>query len=301
MRIGIVGAGTQGKKHAYKLSSLGIEVWVTDIEEKKAKTLSQEVGGKWVESFEDFRKGVDGVIIATPATTHYTIARFFLENSIPLLIEKPLVVKREEGEEIIKLARKRAIPVLVGMVERFHPGIKELKKRIKEPIFIEIHRVGPFPGRSLDIGVVLDLMLHDLDLLWFLLGEKPSSIEAIGAKVFTTFEDIVNVRLSFPSGCVSNLTASRVSEERMRKLRIFQGREYYSLSFPEGELKSYKVKEGELEKKTWKWKEVDPLKEEIIEFVSTVKGEKKSHISVENVYPSLDLAFQILEKIRIVG
>jgi len=153
----------------------------------------------------------------------------------------------------------------------------------------------------LDIGVVLDLMLHDLDLLWFLLGEKPSSIEAIGAKVFTTFEDIVNVRLSFPSGCVSNLTASRVSEERMRKLRIFQGREYYSLSFPEGELKWYKVKEGELEKKTWKWKEVDPLKEEIIEFVSTVKGEKKSHISVENVYPSLDLAFQILEKIRIVG
>ena len=301
MRIGVVGAGSQGRKHARKLSSLGVKVFLHDRIREKAEKLSQEVNGEVVDDLSRFVHQVEGVIIATPATTHFPIADYLLQKNLPLLVEKPFVLDTEEAKKLVNLSRKKKIPLMVGMVERFHPGTILLKRRINRPYFIEIHRMGPFTGRGTDVGVTLDLMLHDLDLLWYLLKELPSSYSGLGGKVFTSFEDIVNVRLSFPSGCVANLTASRVSEEKMRKVRIFQRKEYYSLSFPEGTLKIYRIQEGKLAKEILQWERIDPLEEEIKEFLDALNEKRDPHPSAEEILPSLEFSLELWRSLSVVG
>ncbi len=293
-KIGIVGAGSQGSKHAYKLKELNIQIsGIVDIVREKAEKLAKNLSVPFFTSIKKLLKNSDGIIIATPPSSHYSIAKFFLSSGKSVLIEKPFTTHLWQARRLIEISRMGNIPLAVGMIERFHPGIVFLKKKISSPKFIEIHRMGPFPFRSTDVGVVMDLMIHDIDLMLNIIHGSIKKIQAFGTPVVSLNEDIANVRLIFSSGCVVNLTASRVSEEKMRKIRIFDKSSYFSLSFPENKIKIYKKIGNKLIKETKIFKESDPLKEEILDFLRIIRKEKSPLTSGEDALKSLSLAYKI--------
>jgi predicted dehydrogenase len=221
LRVGVIGVGHLGKQHARLYSAMGVLAAVADAIPERAS----EIAGQYrVPHFTDYRElfgKVDAVSVAVPTELHHAIAREFLERGVPTLVEKPLARTIEEGEDLCRLARSKKIPLQVGHVERFNPAVTAVLDVIKKPRFIEVHRLSPFRFRSQDIDVVMDLMIHDLDIVLHLNGSPISRIDAVGTSLLFGKEDIANARLEFEDGCVANLTASRISEKTMRKTRIF--------------------------------------------------------------------------------
>ncbi|NOZ63391.1 MAG: Gfo/Idh/MocA family oxidoreductase [Caldiserica bacterium] len=294
LKIGIVGAGAQGQKHARKLKEIGIKIsGIVDISPEKAEELGKSVEAPALKSLEELRRVSQGIIIATPASSHYAIAKFFLSSSLPILIEKPFTLQVWQAKRLIELSRDKKVIIGIGMIERFHPGIQFLKKNISSPRFIEVHRLGPFPYRGTDTGVIMDLMIHDLDLIVALLKEPIKKIQALGARVISSHEDIANVRITFASGCVANITASRVSEERLRKLRIFEQGGYFSLSFPDGEMKIYRKEKEKILKYTKTFRNPDPLKAELLDFTKAITNNTQPLVRGEEALNSLVLACKI--------
>ena len=219
--MGVVGVGHLGKQHARIYHQLGVLAGVADVDASRAGEIAGTYG---VPHFGDYRQlfgRVDAVSVAVPTLQHHEVAKAFLERGIPALVEKPLAKTIEEGEDLCRVARSRKIALQVGHVERFNPAVTAVLDVVRKPRFIEVHRLSPFRFRSSDIDVVLDLMIHDLDIVLHLAKSPLARVDAVGMSLLFGKEDMANARLEFEDGCVANLTASRISDKSMRKTRIF--------------------------------------------------------------------------------
>jgi len=232
LRVAVIGAGSFGRNHARVVSRLpDVELAaIVDLDIQKAQQLAEEHGSRAFAPASTPNE-IDAAIVATPTVTHEPVAARLLEAGIDVLVEKPIADSSAAGERLARLAQERGRILQAGHLERFNPAVTALEKMLTIPLFFEIHRLSVFSPRSLDVDVVLDLMIHDLDIVLSFTREQPEDIRAAGISVLSGRVDIANVRLLFASGCVANLTASRVSTEQVRKLRLFQPGEYISLDY----------------------------------------------------------------------
>ena len=251
INVAVIGIGHLGLRHAQIYAQLENTnlVAICDIDQAKLETAKSLVNARFCTDYNHlFSLDLDAVSIVVPTAFHYRIARDFLLNNVDILLEKPITIKLKEADSLIKLAKKKRRILQVGHIERFNCAFQTTKEIIKNPKFIECHRLSPFPKRSLDIGVVLDLMIHDIDIILGLVNSKISRIEATGVNVLTKREDIANAHIVFKNGCICNLTASRVSDEVMRKIRIFQKNTYISLDYQIQEAFVYRKRKNEITK-----------------------------------------------------
>jgi len=296
MRVGIIGLGRLGSIHLriYKEIREIKKICLVDTDRSKLAIDTT------LASFQDYKQLlglVDLVSIATPTTAHFEIARFFLENKVPVLVEKPLTQNIREAEALLRLARKNKTLLFVGHVERYNSAYLAVKKIIKDPLFIECHRLSPYPWRSLDVSVVLDLMIHDLDIILYLLKDSVKKIEVKGVKVLSESEDIANARLTFKNGCVANITASRISAKTERKIRIFMPNCYISLDYAQQTVDIYRKLKSQIIKENLPINKEEPLKKEIIDFVASVKKQRFSIDDAEKAKEALKLALRIQKAI----
>jgi predicted dehydrogenase len=232
LRLGVVGTGALGTHHARVLAGLSNVklASVFDLDAQKARKVGEPFGARAALSLEEFIEGIDAAVVAVPTLAHAEVASRLIREGRHVLIEKPVTATIEDAETLVSLAAAHDVVLQVGHVERFNPAAEALAK-IGTPRFVEVHRLSPFPNRSLDIDVILDLMIHDLDLLLSLDKSPPAQIDAVGVPVLTDRVDIANVRIRFASGLIANLTASRISVEKIRKFRVFGSRLYASCDF----------------------------------------------------------------------
>jgi predicted dehydrogenase len=233
LRIAVVGVGHLGQHHARILAGLpDVDlVGVADANPDQAQAVASRLGTAAFDSHEPLLDLVDAVSVVTPTIFHHTVAAAFLRRGIPALVEKPVCRTVAEADDLIRLAAEAGVPLQVGHIERFNPAFEDLARRPIRPKFVEAERHGPFTGRSVDIGAVLDLMIHDLDLLLALVGGPVESVDAVGAAVFGGHEDMVNARLVFANGCVAHVTASRISPRPKRRLRVWAPEGYAGIDF----------------------------------------------------------------------
>jgi predicted dehydrogenase len=255
IRIAVVGAGHLGRFHSQKFSKISDceLVAICDVDGSKAKAVADEVKSHAETDYKNLIGRVDAIMVATPTTNHYEVAKFFLQKGVHVQVEKPLTESVVEAKELCRLAKENNLVLQVGHVERFNPALVAAKDKLGVPLFIECHRLAPFKPRSIDVDVVLDLMIHDLDVVMSLIKSPVKSVSAIGTPVLTKTVDIANVRLEFESKAIANLTASRVSLNSMRKFRVFQRSQYLSIDFGSGEV-NLTTKTGD-----WKFGEDPPL------------------------------------------
>lgn len=296
MKVGIVGLGNLGKVHLRIYEELKeIEkIYLADIDEKKLTCYSYPY-------FTDYRKlkgQVDLISIVTPTFTHFEVAQFFLKNRIPVLVEKPLTQNLNEAEKLVSLSRKTKTLLFVGHVERYNNAYLAVKKIVKNPLFIECHRLSLYPNRSLDISVVLDLMIHDLDIILDLLKDKVKNIETKGVKVLSPSEDIANARLNFKNGCVANITASRISAKKERKIRIFMSNCYISLDYANQQVEIYRKIKKNIVKDILPINKEEPLKNEIADFINLVKKNDFNIEYAQKAKDALALALKIQKDIE---
>jgi predicted dehydrogenase len=298
--IAVIGVGHLGSRHAKVYSQLNDRVnlvGVCDIDPEKAKAVGQELH---CQSFADFHQlfgKIKAASICVPTVLHHQIAREFLKNNIHLLVEKPITRTLKEADELIKLAARNKLILQVGHVERFNSAFQAIKALAKNPNFVECHRLNLFPNRSLDIGVVLDLMIHDIDIILGLEDFAIKDVQAVGVKVLTNFEDIANCRLTFKDGCVCNLTASRISDEVMRKIRLFTKDSYISLDYCKQEAFIYQKHQGIISKHALPIEKEEPLRKELESFVDCATLGNKPVVSGVEGRAALNLALKIQEKI----
>jgi predicted dehydrogenase len=233
LRVAVIGVGSFGRNHARVISSLpDVELSaVVDSDEARGGAIADEYGSAFFPDVNAAIGKIDAAIVATPTATHEAIASKLLNAGIDVLVEKPIAASSEAGERLAKLAELKDRILQVGHLERFNPAVLAFEQKITVPLFFEIHRLSVFSPRSLDVDVVLDLMIHDLDIVLSITGQQPTEIHAAGISVLSPKVDIANVRLVFSTGCIANLTASRVSTEQVRKLRLFQPGEYISVDY----------------------------------------------------------------------
>ncbi|MFH0739402.1 MAG: Gfo/Idh/MocA family oxidoreductase [Candidatus Omnitrophota bacterium] len=297
--VGVVGIGHLGSIHAkiYR-ESQGCELSaICDTDEARLKALSRELG---VPGYSDYRQlfdKVEAVSIAAPTRLHYRIAAEFLKHKIHSLVEKPFTTDLKEADSLIKIAGKNQLILQVGHVERFNSAFAATQRLIDNPKFIECHRLSPFPNRSLDIGAVLDIMIHDIDIVLGLVPSRLKKVESVGVNVLTGFEDIANARLTFANGCVANLTASRVSDEVMRKIRIFQENTYISLDYKEAQASVYKRTSQGITKEDLPIEKEQPLQKELQSFVDCVATGREPIVSGKVGRAALTVALEIQKQI----
>jgi predicted dehydrogenase len=241
LRMAIVGAGHMGGLHAEKVVLATAEAELTavvDVHYARAEKLAAHAGGRPFASVDDLlavvgRSGgdLDAAIVAVPTVEHFEVVSRLLEAGLDVLVEKPIAASLTEAERLLAMARAGGRVLQVGHLEWFNSAMQVIRDYIRRPLFVEAHRMGPFPARATDVDIVRDLMIHDLDILQQVLGEEPERIEAVGIPVLTANVDIANARITYPGGCIANLTASRVSATPMRKLRFFQRDGYFSIDF----------------------------------------------------------------------
>jgi predicted dehydrogenase len=245
----------------------------------------------------DVMAGVDAVVVAVPTASHAEVAAPFLDRRVPVLVEKPLAASRKEADALIDLAARRGAILAVGHTERFNPAVTAALPLISHPRFVEVHRLGAFPDRSLDIDVVFDLMIHDLDLLLAAVRSDVESIDAIGVHVLTPRTDIANARLRFASGCVANVTASRISRDRVRKVRFFQEDSYVSIDYAAQEVEVYRLTAGNgrptIEGGRLEVPREEPLLRELVDFVDAVRSRRDPLVTGRAGRDALALASRI--------
>ena len=305
IKIGVVGIGHLGNYHLQKYAKLEncqiVAVADTLIEQtRKAADIYQ------CAAFSDHRHMIDqveAVSIAVPTGEHYRVAKDFLAAGIDVLIEKPICSTLAQADELIELARDKKLILQVGFVERFNPAIMALEKVIEKPMFIEAHRLHPFFERGTDVDVILDLMIHDLDIILKYVASPLTNVEAVGIPVLSNKVDIANVRLSFASGCVANVTASRISAKTMQKIRFFGAEGYHSVDCQKREILSLGKRKNdagqvEIYQNNIEIGSHDPLEEEIRSFLNAVINRTRPLISGDDARKSLDLAIDIIQKMK---
>ena len=295
-KVAIIGIGHLGSKHLKVYDQLRDRVEIVGIcdpKEERTLKLAQHYQIPFQKDFRYFKNRVDAVNICVPTILHHEIASFFLENGIHTFIEKPITTTLQQADQLISLAQRKNRLIQVGHVERFNAAYESLQHFTEKPLFIECHRMNPFPHRSLDIGVIMDLMIHDIDIVLGLLPSKIKDIQAVGINVLTPFEDIASVRLTFANGCVCNLTASRVSEDVMRKIRIFQPQTYISLDYVKQEAFIYRKDGDRILKHSLPIEKQEPLKKELEHFLDCVENKSRPLVSGEEGRNALKVALDI--------
>jgi predicted dehydrogenase len=304
VRVGVVGVGALGQHHARVYASLpeAALVGVIDTHPGRAEEVAGPLGTKVFSNHSDLFGKVDAVSIATPTTLHSEIGEQFLKEGIHVLVEKPIAHTLEDADRLIKAAQENRCVLQVGHLERFNPAVVKLREIVRRPRFFEAHRMGLFSPRSLDIDVILDLMIHDLDIICLLVPSPVRHVNAVGIAILTNRIDIANTRIQFEDGCVANVTASRVSMEKIRKLRLFQKQEYISLDYTRQDVAvfnlSYKTGAGipEIVGRKLTPERKEPLQQELRAFLSATRGLEPVECSGTDGRRALALALQILDK-----
>ena len=303
LKVAVVGVGHLGQHHARIYTELpGVElVAVVDVAEGRRR----EVGGRLrVPAVADYRTllgKVDAVSVAVPTRLYHEIARDFLLAGSDVLVEKPITRTLREADDLVAAAGDRILQV--GHSERYNGGVQALATHVQEPGFIEVHRMGPFPGRGTDVDVVLDLMIHDIDIILTLVKSPVTAVSAVGVPVVSDQVDIANARVEFASGCVANLTASRVSGERLRKIRVFQRDTYFVLDYASQELHLFRTTSADGSGKSRLTRvdipvaRVEPLRQELSEFVHSVRTRRPPLVSGEAGREAVAVAAQIIERL----
>ncbi|MEQ1757903.1 MAG: Gfo/Idh/MocA family oxidoreductase [Vicinamibacterales bacterium] len=303
-RLGVVGVGHLGQHHARLLAGMDDVdlVGVVDTDSARAQQIATQYGTKVVDTAAALLTQVDAVVIASPTVTHVALSLPFVEAGVAVLVEKPIAESLSAVDRLLDAAAQRNTLVACGHTERFNPAVAAAAPFVVHPRFVEIHRLGTFPERSLDIDVIFDLMIHDLDLLLSLVGEEVVSIEAVGVNVLTPKLDIANVRLRFAGGCIANLTASRISRERVRKVRFFQPQAYVSVDFAAQEAEVYRlvVKDGRptIEGGKLDVPREEPLLAELRDFVAAVRDGRPPRVSGQAGRAALDLATRVAQAVE---
>ncbi|MBU1125245.1 MAG: Gfo/Idh/MocA family oxidoreductase [Candidatus Omnitrophica bacterium] len=299
LKVAVVGVGHLGHLHAkiYKDMELCALVGVCDTNPSRLKDISENLNVFGCTDYRELFDKVDAVSIAVPTALHHSIACDFLKHHVHALVEKPFTLTLKEADTLIEIAKINELILQVGHIERFNTAFSATQKLIKDPKFIECHRLSPFPHRSLDIGVVLDIMIHDIDIILGLVGSKIRSIESVGVNVLTSFEDIANARITFRDGCVANLTASRISDEVMRRIRIFQEDAYISLDYKEAKASIYRKENNTIAKENLPIEKEEPLPKELESFLDCVRENKEPLVSGEVAREALRVALEIQNQI----
>jgi predicted dehydrogenase len=298
VKVGIIGVGYLGTQHARILSYLEEAelIGVADIDFKKAMVIGNRHGVKYYDNYESMLDEVDAGIVATPTSEHYAISMKLLKEGKSVLVEKPITETVEQAEKLVSTADKNGLILQIGHLERFNPAVEALEDLISEPKFIEVQRLGSFSARSLDIDVVLDLMIHDLDIIMALIKDEVKVIRSSGIHVLSDKIDIANARLEFTSGCIATLTASRVHQGKVRKLRIFEPTSYYSIDYIDQEVKVFPLNGRQTDIKTLKIKKEEPLKKELQNFFRCIIDGKKRKVTGKEGLRALKLAYSVLNE-----
>lgn len=305
LRVGVIGVGHLGQHHARLYATLpgSMLVGIADVDHKRAETVAGRHGAKVYPHLGALLDQVEAVSVAVPTSAHHAVVKTCLEAGVHVLVEKPIAVTLAEAQELIDLARKHGRVLQVGHIERFNPAIQAIRPHIKKPGFIECHRLSPFGERGTDVDVVLDLMIHDLDMVLSFQPGPVEEIRAAGVPVLSQTIDIANTRIAFGSGCVANLTASRVSATRMRKLRLFQRDAYFSVDYQtrQGAVFRRRIERGgkpEIQIEQVQGTDEEPLRLELEAFLHAVAHGTPPVVSGEDGAAALDLAYQVLAAIK---
>lgn len=304
--VAVIGAGHLGTFHAQKMKSLSTVnlVGVCDTDLTKAEALAEKVQTKAFTDIKDLFGKVEAVLIASSTSSHYKIAKEMLLNNIHVFVEKPMTTTVEEGQELCKIAKEKNLILQVGHVERFNPALLAAREQLKSPLFIECHRLAPFKPRGIDVDVVLDLMIHDIDVILSLVPSEVKLISAVGTPILTKTVDIANARIEFENGAVANLTSSRVSQTSLRKFRVFQKTQYLSIDFGTGEV-NLTTKTGDwngdelpLKFEAWNLEKGDALLQEDTAFIRAIRREIPCQVTGEDGLKALKVAEQIRGEIK---
>ncbi len=300
IKIAVVGVGHLGSLHARIYSELDRVklVGVVDNDFSRAKEIAGKYGCLAFKRLEDLPLEIEAASVVVPTDRHYEVAVALMERGCHLLVEKPITDNIITARELLRLAEKRSLLLQVGHVERFNTGILALEKIIKEPRFIECHRNAPFQLRGTEVGVVLDLMIHDLDIILHLVASPVESLEAVGATVLSQHEDIANARIRFKNGCIANITTSRISPERLRKIRIFQDDAYISLDYMNRTGRIFQKQAGRIVDDPLPIIEGEPLKLELESFLEAVRLGGKPQVPAEDSLEALKVALEVTREVE---
>jgi predicted dehydrogenase len=306
IRVGVIGVGYLGRHHARILASLpGVSlVAVVDTNRARAREIAAAHGTEALFEARDLLGRVDAVTVAVPTELHRDIAIPFLAAGVPALVEKPMARSLAEADALIAAAERANVLLAVGHTERFNPAVAAARPLVANPRFVEVHRLGTFPDRSLDIDVVFDLMIHDLDVVLSLVGADVESIEAVGVPVLTGRVDIANARLKFANGCIANLTASRISRDRVRKIRFFQPAAYLSIDYAAQKIELWRLIRSNGASPKIEGGEVpvpneEPLRRELADFVEAIAARRAPLVTGEQGRRALALATEITERMAV--
>jgi predicted dehydrogenase len=299
LRLGVVGVGHIGSNHARIYAELSNAEFaaVFDIDSERAAEIAAKYQAKAVGSLDEFAEMVDAASVATPTSAHFSVARDLLARGEHLLIEKPITENTADARELAQRAAEKRLVLQVGHVERFNPVLSALEQRLTHPRFIEAHRLSPYPNRSTEIGVVLDLMIHDLEIILHLVNSTVENIDAVGVPVLSRGEDIANARLRFASGCIANITSSRISPERMRKIRVFQEDAYLSLDYQGQSGEIYRRVSGQITRAPVAIEKEEPLRKQLASFVECALTGGEPKVSGSHAAAALELAVEITKRI----
>lgn len=306
-RIAVIGVGHLGRHHARILSSLAGATLtaVVDTVRERAVEAAAASGALVLEDYRDLFGRVEAVVVAVPTAIHDEVSLPFLERGIAVLVEKPMTRTLAQADQLIEAARASGATLAVGQTERYNPAVAAVLPLVTSPRFIEVHRLGVFPDRSLDIDVVFDLMIHDLDVIASLVRSPVVSIEAVGVPVLTPKFDIANARLRFESGCIANLTASRISRDRVRKIRFFQPDAYISIDYAAQEVEGWRLvhRDGArpaIEGGALPVQKDEPLRRELADFIRAARERSTPLVDGAAGRAALELATRIAEKMESV-
>ena len=301
VRVAVVGVGSIGSLHAKiyaQLPQVAQLVAVCDVNQARAQEVAQQAGCAAVTDFRALIGQVEAVSLAVPTSLHHPVGVELLKAGLHVLIEKPIAASLQEADELLAAAEGRGLIVQVGHIERFNAALKTAATYLTHPRFIEAHRLSPYPFRGIDVSVVLDVMIHDLDLVLALVRESPTSVEAVGVPVLSPSEDIANARVVFPSGCVANLTASRVSDETLRRIRVFQEDCYLSIDYKQQAVELARKVGLKIERQQLPVTPRPPLEEELESFLQAVRSNSHPSVSGREAREALALALRIEDAMR---
>jgi len=297
LRLGVIGVGSLGKHHVRILKSLpNVDlVCICDTDKKTVQEISTLYDVPSVHDYKEMTPHVDAVTIATPTFLHYEIGKYFLEHKIHALIEKPITLKLADADHLIAIAKEHQLVMMVGHIERHNAAFRRVEKLADKVKFIEVHRLGPFTQRIKDCGVVLDLMIHDFDIILSLVKQEIAYLDAVGINVLSDHEDIANVRIKFANGTIANITASRLTPEKQRKIRIFQNDAYISLDYQNQEVKIFRKSFMGLKTEHLEIHKEEPLKTELENFANAVRDGSRAGKPDVEARNALELALKCID------
>jgi len=301
LRVGVVGVGHLGSAHAKVYSKLKKVQLVTvcDCNSSRAHEIAKLFETDHCTDYREMFGKVDAVSIVVPTSLHYAISKDFLQQGIHVLIEKPITKNLEEADELIRLAKEQDLILQVGHIERFNPAVQAIERYLKKPKFIECQRLGPYHTRANDVGVVMDLMIHDIDIVLGLVMSDVLNLEAVGSSTISNFEDIANVRISFENGTIADITASRVTKEAVRTIRIFQEDSYLFLDYLHQDALMFKKTGDTIVQEEIPIRRVEPLQKELLSFAECITMKRRPIVSGEEGRRALQVALTIVEKINL--